>query len=37
VIPDALVAIEWENPLLKGVRPKYYACPGMEKHTVRVF
>lgn len=31
---DAMVAIEKENPKLKGVLPKDYARPTLDKHTL---
>jgi len=31
-VDDAMVAIERDNPRLKGVLPKDYARPGLEKH-----
>jgi type I restriction enzyme M protein len=34
IIDDAMVAIEKENPKLKGVRPKDYARPTLDKHTL---
>lgn len=34
LIDDAMVAIEKENPKLKGVLPKDYARPTLDKHTL---
>lgn len=34
LIDDAMVAIEKENPKLKGVLPKDYARPALDKHTL---
>ncbi len=31
-VDDAMVAIERDNPRLKGVMPKDYARPGLDKH-----
>jgi type I restriction enzyme M protein len=31
-VDDAMVAIERDNPRLKGVLPKDYACPGLDGH-----
>jgi hypothetical protein len=31
---DAMVAIERDNPRLKGVLPKEYARPGLDKHRL---
>jgi type I restriction enzyme M protein len=34
VVDDAMVAIERDNPRLKGVLPKDYARPGLDKHRL---
>ncbi|MBI5327851.1 MAG: SAM-dependent DNA methyltransferase [Deltaproteobacteria bacterium] len=34
IIDDAMVVIEKENPKLKGVLPKDYARPTLDKHTL---
>ena len=34
VVDDAMVAIERDNPRLKGVLPKEYARPGLDKHRL---
>ncbi|MCG8538838.1 MAG: type I restriction-modification system subunit M [Clostridia bacterium] len=34
IIDDAMVAIERENPALKGVLPKNYARPALDKHKL---
>lgn len=34
LVDDAMVAIEKENPKLKGVLPKDYARPTLDKHTL---
>lgn len=34
LIDDAMVAIEKENPVLKGVLPKDYAHPSLDKHRL---
>jgi type I restriction enzyme M protein len=34
VIDDAMAVIEKENPKLKGVLPKDYACPGVDKERL---
>ncbi|MBI4653785.1 MAG: type I restriction-modification system subunit M N-terminal domain-containing protein [Nitrospirae bacterium] len=34
LVDDAMVAIEKENPSLKGVLPKDYARPTLDKHTL---
>jgi type I restriction enzyme M protein len=34
LVDDAMVAIEKENPKLKGVLPKDYARPALDKHTL---
>lgn len=34
LVDDAMVAIEKENPQLKGVLPKDYARPTLDKHTL---
>lgn len=34
IIDDAMVAIEKENPSLKGVLPKEYARPSLDKHRL---
>ena len=34
VLDDAMVAIERDNPRLKGVLPKDYARPGLDKHRL---
>jgi type I restriction enzyme M protein len=34
VIDDAMVAIERDNPRLKGVLPKDYARPALDKHRL---
>jgi len=34
IIDDAMDAIERENPTLKGVLPKIYAMPGLDKHNL---
>lgn len=34
IIDDAMVVIERENPKLKGVLPKDYARPTLDKHTL---
>jgi len=34
IIDDAMDAIERENPTLKGVLPKIYAMPGLNKHNL---
>jgi len=34
IIDDAMDAIERENPMLKGVLPKIYAMPGLNKHNL---
>jgi len=34
LIDDAMVAIEKENPTLKGVLPKNYARPALDKHRL---
>src|SRR5262249_26468837 len=34
VVDDAMVAIERDNPLLKGVLPKDYARPGLDKQRL---
>ena len=33
-VDDAMVAIERDNPRLKGVLPKDYARPGLDKHRL---
>jgi type I restriction enzyme M protein len=33
-VDDAMVAIERDNPRLKGVLPKEYARPGLDKHRL---
>lgn len=33
-VDDAMVALERDNPRLKGVLPKDYARPGMDKHRL---
>ncbi len=32
LVDDAMVAIERDNPRLKGVLPKDYARPGLDRH-----
>ena len=34
LVDDAMVAIERDNPRLKGVLPKDYARPGLDKHRL---
>src|SRR6185503_17436164 len=34
IVDDAMVAIERDNPRLKGVLPKDYARPGLDKHRL---
>ncbi len=34
VVDDAMVALERDNPRLKGVLPKDYARPGLDKHRL---
>ncbi len=34
LVDDAMVAIEKENPTLKGVLPKDYARPSLDKHRL---
>jgi type I restriction-modification system DNA methylase subunit len=34
LVDDAMIAIEKENPQLKGVLPKDYARPTLDKHTL---
>src|SRR5882757_2783333 len=34
IVDDAMVAIERDNPRLKGVLPKEYARPGLDKHRL---
>jgi type I restriction enzyme M protein len=34
VVDDAMVALERDNPRLKGVLPKEYARPGLDKHRL---
>ncbi len=34
LVDDAMVAIERDNPRLKGVLPKEYARPGLDKHRL---
>jgi len=34
LLDDAMVAIEKENPILKGVLPKDYARPALDKHVL---
>src|SRR6188474_3548530 len=34
VVDDAMAAIERDNPTLKGVLPKDYARPGLDKHRL---
>lgn len=34
LVDDAMVAIERDNPTLKGVLPKDYARPGLDKHRL---
>ena len=34
LVDDAMIAIEKENPKLKGVLPKDYARPTLDKHTL---
>lgn len=34
LVDDAMIAIEKENPKLKGVLPKDYARPALDKHTL---
>ena len=34
LVDDAMVAIEKENPILKGVLPKDYARPALDKHRL---
>lgn len=34
LVDDAMVVIEKENPVLKGVLPKDYARPTLDKHTL---
>jgi type I restriction enzyme M protein len=34
IVDDAMVAIERDNPRLKGVLPKDYARPGIDKHRL---
>lgn len=34
LVDDAMIAIEKENPSLKGVLPKDYARPTLDKHTL---
>ncbi len=33
-VDDAMVALERDNPRLKGVLPKDYACPALDKHRL---
>ena len=34
IVDDAMVALERDNPRLKGVLPKDYARPGLDKHRL---
>jgi len=34
IVDDAMVAVERDNPRLKGVLPKDYARPGLDKHRL---
>ena len=34
MVDDAMAAIEWDNPRLKGVLPKDYARPTLDKHRL---
>ncbi len=34
IVDDAMVAIERDNPKLKGILPKDYARPGLDKHRL---
>lgn len=34
LVDDAMVAIERDNPRLKGILPKDYARPGLDKHRL---
>lgn len=34
IVDDAMVAIEHDNPRLKGVLPKDYARPALDKHRL---
>jgi type I restriction enzyme M protein len=34
IVDDAMVAIERDNPRLKGVLPKEYARPALDKHRL---
>jgi len=34
IVDDAMVAIERDNARLKGVLPKYYVRPGLDKHRL---
>src|SRR6478672_12366197 len=34
LVDDAMVAVERDNPRLKGVLPKDYARPGLDKHRL---
>src|SRR3990172_8984021 len=34
VVDDAMVALERDNPRIKGVLPKNYARPGLDKHRL---
>jgi type I restriction enzyme M protein len=34
IVDDAMVALERDNPRLKGVLPKEYARPGLDKHRL---